>query len=118
MRNDILEIFDEIEELLERERKHVLRGDLSKFAELLNEKEELLQRLSGVQSEESPRVQMMQSRMQYNQSLLEAAMRGIKSASERLQDIRSVRDGVETYDNRGKRKHLPNTGARRFERRA
>lgn len=115
MQTDILE---ELDDLLSREKAHLLKGDLPKFAELLNEKEEILQRLSEVEAGQSLEAQNVQVRMQYNQSLLEAAMRGIRSAADRLQDMRSIREGIETYDSRGKRQVLPNAGARGFERRA
>lgn len=118
MQSEIMDVLEELDDLLSREKTHLLKGDLPKFSELLNEKEALLQRLSEAPSSDSANMQQVQMRMQYNQSLLEAAMRGIRSAADRLQDMRAIREGIETYDSRGRRQVLPNAGAGGFERRA
>lgn len=118
MESNASHLIEQLDELLERERGHLLTGDLPKFTELLDEKEKLLAQIGELKQAEFPDLQQVQSRMNYNQSLLESAMRGIRAAAERLQTLRSIRRGLETYDSQGQRRTLPNNTGGSFERRA
>ncbi|MDO6726949.1 flagellar biosynthesis protein FlgN [Cognatishimia sp. 1_MG-2023] len=118
MENNASDLIEQLDDLLEREREHLLTGNLPKFTELLDEKEQLLEQIGELGQADFPDLQHVQNRMNYNQSLLESAMLGIRAAAERLQTLRSIRRGLDTYDSQGQRRTLPNNTCGSFERRA
>ncbi|MGH1463901.1 MAG: flagellar biosynthesis protein FlgN [Cognatishimia sp.] len=118
MSHDAKEILANLDRLLSQEHAHLLAGNLESFADLLAEKEDLLARLAEIETHQMPNIAPIQSRMHYNQKLLESAMQGIRAVADRLQDLRQVQLGLETYDAGGKRRRLGRRTGRDLEKRA
>lgn len=105
-------------DLLEEERSALLRGDLDATAALLPEKERLLAALPEAAAPKAAPLQELAKRVACNQLLLEGALEGLRSVTERLAALRRVRDSLETYGADGKRRRHGTSPRRALERRA
>lgn len=104
--------------LLDRERAALLRGDLGAVAALAREKEALLVRLVPGPGADPALLETLRTRAERNQTLLDAALHGIRLVSERLAAYRNVRRAMDTYDPQGRKATIPGDVAHRLERRA
>ena len=106
-----------LEKLLEKERKALLDGRLEKVEEIVNRKRQLVEKgvLKGVATAVVMRIQQQASQ---NQLLLEAAVRGLKSVSARLDEMRKGASGLNTYDNNGNRATLGRKDSHKLQHRA
>lgn len=86
--------------LLVSEREALLSGDLAALADLADRKQRLLAELDGA-AVERPLLATILSRSKSNQSLIEAALRGVRKARERLEVARAGGATLDTYDARG-----------------
>ncbi len=90
--------------LLERERAHLLRGDLAAAAELSDGKERLLEKLD-ISGLDAPRLRRLTTSASRNERLIAAAREGVSAARQRLQQIRQG-PGVRTYMANGTRETI------------
>ena len=60
----------------------------------------------------------IRDRMQYNQELLESALRGIRTVADRLKHLREVREGLDIYTRDGRKAGVPQQRGHRLEKRA
>jgi len=108
----------ELDDLLDRERKALLVGDLDRLHRLTPEKEALLARMTGVDANDEDGLQSLQSKIGRNQDLIASAAAGIRAVADRIAAIRQVQSGLETYDRTGRKTRHPNAQPRDLERRA
>ncbi|MCX7645338.1 MAG: hypothetical protein N2Z62_08600 [Rhodobacteraceae bacterium] len=104
--------------LLAEERAALLSGDLAALAGLIAAKEAALESLSasGVPSDTAA-LERLRDQAAQNQTLLDAALRGVRSVQERLEMARSGGPPLASYDARGRATTLP-TGQSSVLRRA
>jgi hypothetical protein len=109
---------DTLRLLLEDERAALLSGDLTALPRLIAGKEAALEAFAAA---EHPTPQVVLERLRdqaaLNQTLLDAALRGVRAAQERLEAARNGGPPLSTYDARGRAATLP-TGETRVVRRA
>jgi flagellar biosynthesis/type III secretory pathway chaperone len=102
-------------DLLERERKALISGDLEGLARLADEKE----RLMGVAATMTASgLQALREKATRNQELLNSALEGIRSVAARLDALREARDTLNTYDRSGQRQSIDTQRRPKIERRA
>ncbi|MBV1866507.1 MAG: hypothetical protein KUG69_01170 [Marinosulfonomonas sp.] len=93
---------DGLEDLLDRERKCILKGEFDKLHRLVAEKERLLN--SAKHGSLAPdRLAKLSTMAKRNQQLLDAAGKGIRSVSELLKKMQNGAP-LSTYDRAGSRK--------------
>ncbi|KIN65913.1 FlgN-like protein [Sulfitobacter noctilucae] len=98
---------DELNDLLDEEREALLQGDLEKLAGLLVPKETLIEALNAEAQTDLPLMQMLDGKVKRNQLLLNGALDGIRTVSQRMARLREVKGALETYGADGKRHNLP-----------
>lgn len=108
----------EVEALLDREREVLLLGDLGAIAALAEEKTALLARLRTDGETDPALLESVREKAARNQSLLDAALHGIRRVSERLSAYRQLRRSMDTYDPLGRKATIPGAVLHRLERRA
>ncbi len=101
-------IIDELDQLLEKEREALLVGDLEQIGRLMALKEQLIDKINGLDTAEKAALDrnalsQMQDKMTRNQALLQGAMEGIRAVADRIAGLRRVREGLETYDQSGRK---------------
>lgn len=62
--------------------------------------------LAGLDATDPARMEVLRRLAQDNLALIEAAARGLRTARQRLQDIRSAPRGIATYDRCGQRRTI------------
>lgn len=85
-------------EILERERRAILSGDFARLPQLIEAKETLASTPLDLSGKDAAALQQM---AQQNQRLLSAALRGVRSALGRLQQIDEGVRGYTGYDRNG-----------------
>lgn len=103
---NIEESFEALDRLLEAERAALLIGDLEKLTELLPQKEALIDALNSAVHRNLPILQSIDGKVKRNQLLLNGALEGIRSVSERLAALRQLRGSLETYGADGKKRNF------------
>lgn len=112
------DLFASLDDLLDRERAALVAGDLKHLAELLTEKELLLERIADVGEPGRARLETLQGKAIRNQALLDSALRGIRNVANRFATLRRIRKTLETYDEFGQKSVLPAVPDSKVERRA
>ncbi len=100
MTNDLIE---SLEQLLDREKAALEHGDLDKVSGETPEKEKLIGALAEMKVIETDDLIRVQRKLERNQSLLNSAAEGIRAVSDRLAELRRVRQEFSTYDASGQR---------------
>jgi len=115
---DTQPLLDDLDLLLERERLALLEGRLDGLAELLEEKEALIEALSTLDTgPERHRLEGLRGKADRNRHLMDSALRGIRAVASRLGTMQRLRQSLETYDRSGRRTSIV-TGNGQVERRA
>lgn len=98
MPRDEMTALAELQDLLAQERDVIRVADFSRLGALVHRKQELISALTG-----TPATMLAEIRKdaERNQRLLEAALRGIGSARNRLRQIREGARGFTGYDRHG-----------------
>ncbi|MEM6939033.1 MAG: flagellar biosynthesis protein FlgN [Pseudomonadota bacterium] len=89
--------------LLDIEREALLQGDLERLADLLKDKEALIDDMNATPQSDLDAMQMLDGKVKRNQLLLDGAMEGIRAVAERLAHLRESKGAFETYGPDGKR---------------
>ena len=116
MHSDTLHVIDALEDLLDKERAAILSGALGNMGRIAAEKERILdgRELTAPDQHTLDRVRHKAAR---NQTLLAAAIRGVRAVTSRLEVMRNGPKETSTYDRAGQRKilnsHLQGTLHRR-----
>lgn len=106
----------DLTELLERERVAILSGAFGDLAVLAKDKERLLSDLPN-QELGARQLRFISAAVSRNQTLLAAAIEGVRSVTDRLEELRVSRKGFNAYDPKGARSHV-GAAQSAFERKA
>lgn len=117
-RQNAQSLINNLDELLEEERGALKKGELSKLEDILSRKENLIDQLNAIQDKEQSALDVVHGKVSRNQDLLKSAMLGIKAVSNRMQELRKVRRGLDVYDQRGRRARYATSGSTKLEKRA
>jgi len=96
-------------ELLAQEHKALTAGALDKIPELTAKKEVLMQRLATAGAT-GPELTFISNAVARNQTLLEAAMQGVRAAQGRLKTLEAPRTESVVYDKSGAVSRIGGTG--------
>ncbi len=107
---------DEIETLLDDERTALLSGDLMALGDIAARKESLAASLSHY-SFDREALSALRRKAEKNADLIEAAMKGLRSVTRRIAEIRRANGPLTTYGQDGSQQTL-GSGGGSFERRA
>lgn len=119
MTNDTAQdIINALDDILDREREALLKGELDMIARLLEEKESMFDRLQDISVETPAPLENLQGKVRRNQALLDGALRGINSVAERMSTLRKVRKTLETYDSSGRKTSIQSAPTNKVEKRA
>ena len=112
------QIMAALDELLEKERRALLAGDLELIPPLLEEKSALVDALNLLTPGEKPSMDRLRDKVGRNQALLDGALQGIRQVAGRLADLRQLRHSFDTYDEVGQRRTIDGDVVHRVEKRA
>jgi len=113
-RDAVTSVFD----VLEAEGHAITLGDLDGVAMMDDEKEILIEQIGVEYIAEHAMLLQLQEHLTSNQALLQSALDGIKSVSERMAFLKKVRRGLETYDRSGRKNAAKFGGGGTLEKRA
>ncbi|MFO8126932.1 flagellar protein FlgN [Yoonia sp.] len=88
-------------QLLELEKKALISADFEQLGGFLQQKEELLEQLARAKPAKHL-LRPIRAKMDENQSLLAAAIKGVAAAGERLEALQNVQNGLRVYDPSGR----------------
>lgn len=111
-------ITDALEEILEKEKQALIKGDFDLLTDLLHRKEELLNQFGEIRAERGDNLNQLKSKVARNQKLLDGAMEGIREVAERLNTVRHVQKSLDTYDRDGLKKTVVTQSGNKMEKRA
>lgn len=111
-------LFDSLDDLLEKERAALLLGDLEKITVLLSEKEVLFDRLTLIDDATADDLTQLQGKAMRNQALLDNAQMGIRAVATRMANLRRLRRSLETYDETGRKTTITTRMDNQVEKRA
>jgi len=94
-----------LEQLLDRMHAAVLAGDIRDLATAAPELEAVLADFATLGDRGLG--ERLRRKAARNATCLQAAARGLRAARRRIAEIRSARDGLQTYDGHGKRTDMP-----------
>lgn len=112
------QLIDQLDTLLEEERRALLVGDLDAIRALLKRKEELIDALNARAPEDAPDLGALPDKVARNQALLDGALEGIRKVAGRLAALRRIRRSLETYDEAGRKTILQGEVEHQVEKRA
>jgi flagellar biosynthesis/type III secretory pathway chaperone len=107
-----------LDDLLDQERAAMLEGDLEKIARTLDLKQSLIERLNRLDMADRATLEALNAKVERNQSLLNAALEGIRAVARRLATMRRIRSSLDTYDANGRKKVITMSPDRSVEKRA
>lgn len=96
-------LIDNLDDLLDRERQALVKGELEQLGRLLTQKEALITQINTLESLEQAKLADVHEKVTRNQLLLNSAMEGIHAVANRMAELRRVRRGLETYDEKGRK---------------
>lgn len=91
---------NELRAVLTRERTALLGGTYDDLPDLAEKKGQLLDALARSSPDRSD-LRRIKRKMDQNQDLIAAALRGVGAAKERISALEAVRNGLMTYDQSG-----------------
>lgn len=112
------DLIDQLDELLDQEREALVKGELTAIAELTNKKEHLISELNALDRLERSALAGAQTKLKRNQDLLNSAMAGIQAVATRMAELRKAREGLDIYDEAGRRTRYGMTSCTKLEKRA
>ena len=111
-------LMDELDDLLDAERRALVGGDMDAVGRLLSQKEHLIEGLNKIHDLDSGNLSQLHLKVTRNQALLNSALEGIRAVATRMAELRRVRSGLETYDSHGRKQHFTIIRAAQVEKRA
>jgi hypothetical protein len=109
---------NQLDALLEHERRALLQGDLEAIAALLNRKEALIDALNAQAPGPKADLLSLQGKVHRNQALLDGALEGIRKVAGRISTFRKIRHTLETYDKTGRKQAIQGEANHQIEKRA
>lgn len=104
-----------LHKILESEAKALMRGQINDALALSAQKLDLSQQLRGASPAELARLRQLATR---NQGLFDSAAQGIRALLDRMKDLQSAQNGLQTYTESGQRETIYQSKAAKLERRA
>ena len=116
-------IIEELDTLLEAEKAALLQGNLEQVTSILETKEALIDKLNALQKAslegiDEQSLAAVHGKIQRNQTLIRSSLEGIRAVADRISGLRRVRQGLETYDQSGKKTQFSTTTSASVEKRA
>jgi len=90
-----------LETLLDEVKSAVRIADFARLAQLAPQLETALANLAATAPRQA--LERLKRKAESNAALLDAARRGTRAARRRVEEVRRAAQGLQTYDNRGKR---------------
>ena len=118
MKTDQDTLIRKLDALLDVERRALLDGDLETLADLVEQKEELIDALNKAEFTRDEPLSPVNDKVKRNQELLEQALSGIRSVARKLGEIRQARKSFDTYDRMGQRSRIEADSETSVEKRA
>lgn len=112
------DLIDELDTLLDRERQALVDGDLDLLGRMLAQKQDLIDNINALEPLGQDRLTGVHTKVTRNQELLNSAMEGIRAVANRMADLRRVRQGLETYDQDGRKTRFETQNRPSVEKRA
>ena len=112
------DLIDELDTILDQERRALVQGELEKLEPLMTRKEILIGDLNQISELERAALSHVQGKVARNQVLLDSAMDGIRAVAARVAELRRVRKGLDVYDQSGRKTRYGTRGATTLEKRA
>lgn len=112
------ELILELDKILDQEKSALLSGDLDALANIVTEKERLVEALNAAELTASEPLRQVSDKVSQNKVLLESALDGIRSAARRLAELRRARKTLDTYDRMGKKNRIEEPSESQVEKRA
>ncbi|CAN0577536.1 unnamed protein product [Ectocarpus sp. 12 AP-2014] len=111
-------LIDELDQLLDAERRALVAGNLEELSRLHETKETVITQLNALDRIEAEQLKDVRVKMNRNQELLTSAMEGIRAVADRMAELRRLRQSLSTYDRAGKRHQIPTPTEQKLEKRA
>ena len=108
---------DRLQALIEAEREALLNGDFDRIAELLDEKQALVEALDS-HPPQPESLAPLKDGLRRNQELFDQALAGIRNVASRLGELGRVRRSLDTYNEKGQRFQITTPARKRLEKRA
>jgi len=105
MPNNATAVFTALEDFLDKERQAILTGSLKDMERIVREKERLLDK-GGLPLHDHKTLNQIRRKIERNQHLLAAAIRGVRTVTARLDVLRNGPGELNTYDKSGQRTTL------------
>jgi len=86
--------------------------------QLLPQKEQMVEILLSSKDAGLDRIGIFEEKLQRNHMLLDSSLGGIRSVAARLAALQQVRTALDTYDARGRKRHVLTPGKSKIEKRA
>ena len=118
MTDDQNTLIRKLDELLDVEQQALLDGNLESLAEIVEEKESLIDALNRAEFETPEPLVPVNDKVTRNQALLEQALNGIRSVARKLAEIRQARRAFDTYDKQGQKSRIETDSDTSVEKRA
>lgn len=118
MKNEHDILIRKLDALLDVERQALLEGNLQTLAEIVDEKEQLIEALNAIELQSSEEISPINDKVERNQVLLEQALNGIRSVARKLSDIRQARKTFDTYNRQGQKSRIEADAETSVEKRA
>lgn len=115
---DAQALIDELDTLLDQERHALIDGDLDMLGRMLARKQGLISNINKMDLLERDRLVHVHEKITRNQELLNSSMEGIQAVAKRMADLRRVRQGLETYDQKGRKTRFETQSRSSVEKRA
>lgn len=112
------DLIDELDTLLDQERQALIDGDLELLGRMLEKKQNLIENINKIDALEREHLIHVHDKVTRNQELLNSAMEGIRAVANRMADLRRVRQGLETYDQTGRKTRYETQAPSSLEKRA
>lgn len=109
---------EQLDALLEQERKALLAGDLQEIALLYDQKERLIEALNASEHRDLANLMQLDGKVRRNQLLLNGALEGIRTVTQRMAALQQVRQSLETYDRDGQKQRIDVRSDHSVEKRA
>ncbi len=111
-------LIDELDDLLDSEKKALVQGDIDRVGRLLPQKEFLIENLNAQSDLDRKSLAHLHQKVMRNQTLLDSALEGIRAVATRMSELKRVRSGLETYDEQGRKRRFGAQNSAQVEKRA
>ena len=111
-------LIDQLDSILEQERKALVSGDLAQLTEIVPRKETVIDELNALDQLERSALDDTQTKLHRNQLLLNSALEGIQAVAGRMAEMRKAREGLDIYDETGRKTRYGMMATAKLEKRA